>query len=315
MKTLRILSTICFLFTAMVSFAQLAPESKKQRDKAQPAKPLIKEKEGIEITLDSLNECISYDPSQDSGSLSGTWEDPFDEDEYVFNVPNDLGGGYVEVIHSSPTPIIPAMFSNVNPVISGTISGGSAAQTKNERARHDVFEAAPGQSYHVRVSQFFKARLEDYPLGYSGGWTFHSRVDCYEPNNTIMEAKLIPINQVIEAYSIAGYIKSGIRNRDTLTLDWYRFNLKKRAKVKIELLQVAKDQQINLRLFNKDENVYFSVSALKGELLIKKTGFLNPGTWFLEVHPVHDRRTANLLIGQTIPDHFNTPYKFIVNIK
>ena len=189
---------------------------------------------------------------------------------------------------------------------------GLRLKAGNRNTRHDVFEVAPGQSYHVLVTQFIKAKEELYPLAYAGAWTFHSRVDCYEPNNTVDEAKIIPFNKMIEAYGIAGYKKYYIRNRDPETLDWYRFELTENTNVSIELLQVASNQQMNMRLLNNDRKVVFSVSAKKGELLSHKAGMLTPGTYYLEMHPIPDSRKANLLLGQSIPDHFDTPYRFMV---
>ena len=260
----------------------------------------------------SFKDCNKYKPSSANGGLGGSWEDPFDEDEFNFTVPDDPWGGYVEVSHGSPDPIIPTMSTNVYPNVGGTITGGSAAQSGSPRARHDVFEVAPGQSYHVLVTQFFKAPTEMYPLAYKGTWTYHSRVDCFEPNNSPDEAKSIPLNEEIEAFGIAGYKKYYIRNRDPEALDWYRFELKEEEKLKIELTQVASNQQMNIRLLGENQSVIFSISAEQGKLITHNTGNLSPGMYYLEMHPIPDKRRAYLLSGDSIPDHFDTPYKFIV---
>ena len=269
--------------------------------------------QGTEV--EQLHECVDYEPSQADGGLGGDWADPFDEDEYTFSVPDDPGGGYVRVSHSSPDPIIPTMNTNVSPPIAGTITGGSAAQSSNERARVDVFEVAPGQSYHVLVTQFFKAPAELYPLSYDGGWTYESRVDCYEPNDSFEQAKAIPTGEVIEAFGIAGHKDYFIRNRDPQTLDWYRFTLTKPQQVEIEFLQVADNQQVNLRLLDGAEQVVLSESAPEGQIFTQDAGVLDAGTWYLEVHPVPDARKALLLSGDAIPDHFDTPYQFRLNVE
>jgi len=265
--------------------------------------------------VEQLHECVEYEPSIDDGDLGGVWEDPFDEDEYSFTVPNDPGGGYVHVSHSSPVDIIPTQNTNVNPPIAGTITGGSAATTANEQIRVDVFEVAPGQSYHVLVTQFWKAPAELYPLGYSGSWTYHSRVDCYEPNDNFDQAKAIPTGEIIEAYGIAGFRDYFIRSGDPHTKDWFRFSLPTAMEVDIEFLQVAQNQQVNLLLFNSSEQVIFSISADEGATFIHNAGILDAGTWYLQVHPIPDTRKAQLSDGDEIPDHFDTPYQFVINVK
>jgi hypothetical protein len=96
-----------------------------------------------------------------------------------------------------------------------------------------------------------------FPIDYSLDWVFTSKVDCYEPNDAsandwpdpVAVAKAIPLDRVIKASSIAGYVTNSINS--PRLWDWYKFTIDEPLKVVIGTIQIPDDVQVLLRLFSE----------------------------------------------------------------
>lgn len=271
--------------------------------------------------LEEKNECITYTPTEASNTIAGTWNEPNDTDDYIgaITIPGDVGGGYVKIVLSqSNTKLRPALFVDNDFDQGGAIIGGSSEQTNNELIREAYFSVHPGESYSIRAYPFFNADTEDYPVDYTINWEFISKVDCFEPNDELAEAKKILLGETIEAYAISGYIDYFIASNSPNTYDWYKVVLEEAATIEVEVLDMPNDLTIAMRFFEGSGSVIpFDNEWLTAETdnnngrlsKITSSAVLPPGTYYIEVHAgfVESRRARTDL--QPIPEHFNKTYK------
>ncbi|MEZ5008565.1 MAG: hypothetical protein R2753_10500 [Chitinophagales bacterium] len=273
------------------------------------------------------SECIPYTPTAASGSKQDSWSAPNERDRLsdFIVIPPDLGGGYVKVKLTQNDPDLrPAMIIDTD--FSGAaIISGSSAGTNNELIREAYFSVHPNSKYSIEVYPFFNA--DNYPVDYTIEWEFFSKVDCWESNDVINDAKKILIGETNEAYAIAGHIEDNVGALDENTYDWYKVELDTISKIKFEILDLPKDMRIVSRLFELNNpsaistNFEFTGSDFGLDFnrgmtsIFTTTQELNPGTYYIEVHPdfLKDGRKANN-DQSIIPEHFNKTYKFKVSL-
>lgn len=271
------------------------------------------------VRAESQHDCVPYTPSMAEGSFDNTWSVPSEQDDYQFTVPSDPGGGYVTIEFSTTAPASPWMTVLVagHP---GSISSGGTNPPGGQQITV-VFEVAPGQTYDIEVSEFLNAPIEDHPVSYQLSWTFTGKADCYEPNDgrdiwpdPQAVSKAIPLEQVIEAYSLAGHITNSIVSTHDNNYDWYDVTLAASTNISLATLKVPADQKLKLRLFNEAQSVVMESSnpVLGGTIQVGPT-LLPAGTYYLETLPF-DRgaSSARPSAGEPVPDHFNTSYKLVV---
>lgn len=267
------------------------------------------------------HDCVPYTPSTAEGSFDNTWSVPGEQDDYQFSVPSDPGGGYVTIELSTTAPASPWMAVLVagHP---GSISSGGTNPPGGQQITI-VFEVAPGQTYDIQASEFLNAPIEDHPVSYQLSWTFTGKADCYEPNDgrdiwpdPQSNSKAIPIEQVIEAYSLAGHITNSVVSTHDNNYDWYDFTLAVPAEISLATLKVPADQKLKLRLFNEAQSLVMQTSSpvLGGTIQIGPE-LLAAGTYYLEAAPFdRGNSSARPSAGEAIPDHFNTSYKLVVTV-
>lgn len=265
------------------------------------------------------HDCVPYEPSTAQGSFDDTWSEPGEQDIYQFTVPDDPGGGIVTVTFSTIAPSSPWLAVLV-PGVPGSISAGSTTPA-GEQSITVVFEAAPNQTYQIEATEFWSAPPEDHPVSYQLSWAFSGREDCYEPNDGRFiwpdpqsTAKAIPLETVVEAFSLAGHIDNSVGTTDDNNYDWYDFTLPSPMEIWIGTLQVPSDQRMKLRVFNEAESVVIATSNpdLGGTIQAGPT-LLPAGSYYLEAAPFErGSSAARPTSGEEIPDHFNTPYRLVV---
>ncbi len=256
---------------------------------------------------DPSHQCTPYAPTPAGRAVAETWSEPNERDDVGFSVPGDPGGGWVETKLTTDAPSKPWAVTTVAGDDPGAIGSGG---TDGQR-RIDVFEVAPGQGYASEVRAFVNAPVDQHPWPWTWSWTFHSRVDCYEPNDTIADAKAIPLDTSVEAYLIAGHVTNGIAGNDPRTYDWYRFELEEETAVTLHVLQIPSNTRWSSRLMTAEgRQVGGAIRAPRGETVSGDLGTLSAGTWYLEIHPSPDLRHAVPSSGHAVPEHFNVPYVF-----
>jgi hypothetical protein len=192
-------------------------------------------------------------------ALNGTTYDPVVPsqggagDTRNITVPADPGGGSVTVSLKANAGIRPLLGVQVLPLVGGSIFTEATEPARNlaPPLLEMVFEVAPGRSYQLTLRAAAAAGGVTFPQSYTANWSFTSRVDCYEPNDTLATAKAIPMENPILASFITGYRDSNsIPALSVPTLDFYRFELHAPTTVRITLSDVVDTVRPRLVLDN-----------------------------------------------------------------
>ena len=163
---------------------------------------------------------------------------------------------------------------------------------------------------------------ENFPVQYTLSWTYTGVADCYEHNDFLEfedgmpqgDSSSIPVGEVVEAYALPGYLSDGaFQWKD----DWYDFTLEEPGEVTIELLQSP--QNIRSR-FGLSTATGSGVDTSSSQTTLGALHTLGPvqleaGTYYLrwtttENGPWFTHTGA----GDPLPDHWVTPYQFIVEV-
>lgn len=267
------------------------------------------------------HECVTYQPTTAGQTIDNFWTAAFERHNYTFTVPADPGGGYVVARIEATAPSRPHM--RIIPPSGQGVVAQSAPTFPNGLSPHVLevaFEVAPNSVFTVEI--FEDAVSSSFPVPYQWSWTFHSRVDCYEQNNAspsewptpVDASRTISLNEVHEAYSLAGHLNFGIAAFDAHNFDWYDFTVGEPTQIWLSTRTVPIDQSIRIRLFDS--------TGLAVEDLVPEVGqpgmigpiLLQPGTYYLDLHPeVRGDSSVTLSEGGVLPDHFNRPYLFMVS--
>lgn len=273
------------------------------------------------------DDCVDYKPTAASGTINGVWEEPNNKDVYLnaIVIPSDAGGGYVKVILSQNHPDITPWLT-VDPDLDNgaAIISGSTQGNDNEMVKEAYFTVYPGMKYSMEASPFFDAPTNDYPVDYTITWEFISKVDCFEQNDSIEDAKKILLGDTIEAYAIAGYIDYVVRAGDPQTFDWYKVEVGENGILEAEVLVVPTDMTIKIALYNEDgTNIWsdfewLSPGSVIGNGRLSKTttkDTLSPGTYYIELHADFVQSRKLDADNEPLPDHFNQKYMIKTSLK
>lgn len=282
-----------------------------------------------DVTVEyDLHECVMYEPTPTiPADISGQWEVPDEAGQVVkvITVPDDAGGGYVTVrLRSTPT-MRPQLFASVLPAASGGIN--LSGQTATDPAINPdptlveaVFEVAPSRSYQLILRGLNAAGVSaTLPQNFTASWSFISRVDCYEPNDTLETATAIPLEHPIQASFIAGFRDSNsIVSASEPTLDVYRFELHAPSAVRITLSDVADEVRPRLIVYDEDGSAVGSsaLAPAAGEDAVYESAGALPSGWYrvrIDTDMGAGRRSS--LISNTdtgIPPHFLQDYTLVV---
>ena len=165
----------------------------------------------------------------------------------------------------------------------------------------------------------------EYPLNYKLTWSFTSKVDYYEPNNTLQQAAEIPLNSTVEAFMIAGVANDGyfISSGDDRQFDWYKITLDEATNLTFDLLQTPSDARVSVVFHDEQgDQLWFGGSNATsfsridadsaGALINANLGIYPAGTYYISVRNFSTGLdyTVTQYPRDSIPDHFDTPYKF-----
>ncbi len=284
-----------------------------------------------DVTVEyDLHECVMYEPSVDvGGDLSGEWSTSGEAGQVVeiVTAPADPGGGYVTVRLQSTESMRPQLFAEVVPEASSSIV--LSGQTTTDPAINPdptvveaVFEVAPSRSYQLTLRGLNAAGASiTYPQAFTASWSFTSRVDCYEPNDTIETAKAIPMENPISATFIAGFRDSNsIPATSAPTLDFYRFELHAPSAVRITLSDVADEVRPRLVVYDEGGGQVGSgaLAPAAGENAVYESAGALPAGWYrvrvdVGLSPSDFRRSSLTSNTDTeIPPHFLQDYTLVV---
>ena len=267
------------------------------------------------------HDCTPYQPTV-AGQV---FDDPsinfgtsFEIDRYELTVPADPGGGYVVARAEMPAPFSPHM----------RIIPPSGLGVVTQNAPNSVGSLSPQVlevAFEVDADTTFEVEMlgpAQTGVPYEWSWSFVSRVDCYEENDNrplswpdpIATSRTVPFDQVLEAFSLAGHQTFSISAVDANNYDWYDFTIDEPTAISIGTLDVPTDQSLRLRLFGDDGLTILDHVPEVGHNALIGPRLLQPGTYYFELHPeVRGDREVTLSEGESIPDHFDRPYLFLVS--
>lgn len=281
----------------------------------------------LAASAQAQHDCVPYEPTvagkvYDDPTIN--WGQAFEKDKYQFTVPDDPGGGYVIARVETSAPSQPAMLI-IPPLGSGgviTQQAPTQPASPNPQVLEVAFEVDSGITYDVVIQESVVSSTPAFPVHYKWSWTFISRVDCYEENDgrannwpsPVGTSKTIPVDQVLEAYGLAGHQSYGIAPFDDNNHDWYDFTINAPTEIMIGTLEVPTDQGIRVRLFDNKGLTLLDQRPQVGGTAVIGPRLLQPGTYFVELLPEEGgERQVTLSEGEQIPDHFDRPYKFIIS--
>lgn len=259
-----------------------------------------------------LHECTPYPAMTVTGTTGAEWSEPNDSNEHSFTVPVEPAAGTVEVLLIPPDEVGPELRARMEGDAAGAIQTDGALE-RGETARL-VFEVGPGQTVFLDAKSNRNAPVDEYPLSYQILWTYGSRVDCYEPNDTMEEAKAIPTDTDIEAYFL--FKRGGDAHQLGEHSDWYRFQLDAPAEVTVRMLAVPSDTISSITLLDAEGN---SLGLAHAQGVAGGTYTLSPrslaaGGYFIHAQTGSFASNKSVAVGvdATNPEHFDQTYVFRV---
>ncbi len=285
-----------------------------------------------DVTVEyDLHECVMYEPTPTIPvDISGAWNTSGEAGQVVetITVPDDAGGGYVTVrIQSDTGSMRSQIFAEVIPEASASISLPGQSVTDpaidpDPSLVEAVFEVAPEREYRLTLRGLNRIGASiTYPQAFTASWSFTSRVDCYEPNDTLATATAIPMENPIHATFIAGFRDSNsIPATSEPTLDFYRFELHAPSAVRITLSDVADEVRPRLIVYDEGGSAVGSSAlapAAGANAVYESEGAL-PAGWYrvrtdVALSPSDFRRSSLTSNTDTeIPPHFLQDYTLVV---
>ena len=183
-----------------------------------------------------------------------------------------------------------------------------------------VYEVAAGRSYHVRMRAANAESSVAFPQPFTATWTFESRYDCYEGNDTLATAKAIPMNATVEGHLIAGYRDEYfITSGGETTRDFYRFELHEAETVRVALEEVPANARATLVLYRENGTQVIASNindTAEGDDVVLPDVELAAGWYVVRVAtPQGIDRVADVsrtTEPTTPPAHFLAPYRLTV---
>jgi len=269
------------------------------------------------ITHSANDTLACYQSTNTGATIDDSLADGDDEEFYTITSPSDSGGGYITVKltfnNTDATPSL-AAFGSTAPDVGAITTNSTDLGEDTPQVATSLFEAAPSQSYKIRVKEWFSPAT--YPINYTFTWSFTSNIDCYEPNNTAETSPEINLNSTIEAYVLGGYVSdsNNFTGGDERAEDWYQITLDTETNLTFELLQTPSNFRMSMviREADSDSNIFSTVATSSGDLINTQMGTFQPGTYniLLEQHNTYEDEKVDSYPNKPIPDHYNTPYKF-----
>ncbi|PIB30442.1 hypothetical protein [Maribacter sp. 4G9] len=268
-----------------------------------------------------FNDCMPYEPMNDENTINEFWDAINETDLYTGLLPavTSPGGGYYTVVLTNDSGAVPGLKVTSSDDTSGAIANSTAAATSDENTRTTSFLVYPEVSYDIAAHYSSHVPAGTSPTPYEIIWSYTDIVDCYEPNDEFSEAKAIPKNEIIEAYALTGHINNSVTYGEPQSYDYYSIQLRKPAKIKVELLEVPSSVNLNVKVFTTDGQQlitdYEEVSGVVSEdgaiYNTQTSSILEEGKYIIRV-TIGGSRPTVVNDDQDIPDHWNSPYTFKV---
>lgn len=263
-----------------------------------------------------FDECFPYDPDPRFETIAGAWPAQFTEQLETFTVPAaQRGGGIIDVsLTSGNSDVRPRLFACVDAECSGgSIVGHTNTDGSTARVR---FQAAAGQQYRFILDQFGNAPANEYPVASTLTIDYSDRLDCWEANNQIQQARLVAKDQSVFAYMIEGYRQNSLTTGTYQ--DWYRFDLRQEAFIEVDIPQPAGQHLMRVQIFDVPDDTGAAV-LVDGQqdqagqpFTAVTTRIQEPGTYYIRIRlALSDNSTVSG--SGPAPEHWQSEYQMIVN--
>ncbi|WP_206079521.1 hypothetical protein [Polyangium spumosum] len=248
------------------------------------------------------HEATCYEPTAAEGTDGFEATAEANTHTFTFTVPNDAGGGYVEV-RGHGEQLFMGLMAATDP--DGDISG-SASGEGGVAARR--FVVTPGMTYSVRLEETGVA-TGDPPQKVTYDWKFHAAVDCFEPNDTPAEARSIALGKPLSAYMLAGYVENAWPTYEA-HYDYYEVQVDRPG-----MLRATLDTPIALSLdmYGPDgETKLAGDLALETEPKTIEAEITEPGTYYVLVSPFVSLYYNDFDTGGELAKNWVNPYELTV---
>lgn len=256
-------------------------------------------------------ECRPYDPEFDSKGAGNNWQAPEDETQTEYTIPSSQRGGGIVTATLSSGDVRPRLIVCAEGSCSdGSIVGDTAIEGGAARVQ---FEARIGTSYTFFNRQFGNAPEDDYPVSHSLSIDFSPRVDCWEPNNTRMEARGIVLDDPIEAYMLAGFETNFATSSEFV--DWYIVDMRHPGRLEVDVSQPAGGHLMRVAVETEAgdsvlmENSRQSVAG--SPFIVTSTRTLDPAIYLIRIGVLLSDDAA-VPGNDAVPDHWGQKYQATV---
>lgn len=254
-----------------------------------------------------LHECTPYTATTSSGAITGTYAVANDRTTDRLTSPDDLGGGFFELVLTTGAPELnPGFIITAAGDTAAAIIASTAAGTNDPTTMHGGFSAFPGQTYDIEFTQGANANPGSYPVAFTLDWTFTGTMDCYEGNDTATSAKQVPVGTEIEAFALVGYTANRLIAPEYN--DWYKVVLNRDATIEAELTVPPGDHRMRIRFWEADGTTQLAnAGGNAGGETFTASDTLPGGTYLMSVE-VADADPAEFHGDDPAPTFWSTPY-------
>lgn len=251
------------------------------------------------------DECVRYTPDAVQGQHRGLLTASAPAMKLPFGA-NDLGGGLFRFVLTANGPVetVVRRRGGVEELPSGRlITDWGVVGTHTL-----VFRAQGFEGYELEVASFVTLSGADQ-VEYQLQWTYEPVVDCYERNDTVAQARRIPLGRFTSAFSHAGVIEGDTFSVGPSLTDVYKVVLDAPKKVRLAARK-PNDVALSFELIDATGAVQAAISPVGDPLVELQSDevSLAAGTWFVRVTAFVGQ--PPVISGETVvvPDDWTRPY-------
>lgn len=244
-----------------------------------------------------------------SGSANGSWPEANVDGEGNSMRIDYPAGGYITITHD-PGPAR----GGIQAFGIGDVPVASTGEDEAGEAVTMSFSAVANQPFRLVAEQRASANPDEYPVSWSMSWEEVIIPDCWEPNDTPQDAKLIPFDEMIRGYGNLGLQEGNEFNQEQRS-DYFAIDIPSAGDLLLDMTQVPGDGLLRMNLTNEageaiggfagaednDETSPFSALTTVDEA----------GRYYVEVHMFLTPQTqVPDDSNDGLPRSWTTPYQF-----